>query len=366
MTLNGLFLDPRIWKIDFLPSPFWKPEKYGVNIELHPNAFNIPKLGLNKKYDFVIATEVWELPIQKTLEYLRNKGMKIILVPRELAPGKTHKATMFADERFKYKNQYHCIPDLVLAPGERYCSMWRDKVESKIIGYPRFDIYLRPDLWPSRESIIEKHGLENDKKIIYFPSYPPYHVETIDGKNTLIDAYDDLQNTMRALEQYAIKHQDKVQVVVKIHPMAMKCYRKKTGPGREVSGLMEKYYKQPTKFMRVVGDERLNSSSAREMIMVSDLVIGYVSMMMLEAVANNKPVVHVLFEQSRQLKNALEFHHDMYTVRDPEEVEAALDLGLYTDKLIVKDSKALEYVLYKIDGKFTERLCTEIKRVCKG
>jgi hypothetical protein len=361
--LHGLFLDPRIWKIDFQTSPFWKPEKFGVNIDLHPNAFHIPKMGVDDKYKFVIATEVWELPIQKTLEYLRNKGLKIILVPRELAPGKTHKATMFADERFKYKNQYYCKPDIVLAPGERYHSMWEDKVESKIIGYPRFDIYLRKDLWPTRESIIRKHGLEKDKKIIYFPSYPPYHVETVNGQNTLIDAYDDLQNTMRVLEQYAIKHKDEVQVVVKIHPMSMKCYLKGIGPGREVAGLMEKYYKHPTKYMKVIGDNRLDSGVAREMIMVSDLVIGYVSMMMLEAVINDKPVIHTLFKQGRKLTNALEFHHDMHTVYEPSEVNNALDIALHSNKMVLKDKKIVEYVLYKVDGKFCKRLCTEIKKL---
>lgn len=365
MALNGLFLDPRIWKIDFTTSPFWKPNKYGVNIELHPNAFHIPKMGLKKKYDFVIATEVWEIPMQKTLEYLRKQGLKVILVPRELAPGKTHEATMFADEKFKYKNNYYFKPDLVLSAGERYNDMWKDKVESKVIGYPRFDVYLRKDLLLDKKAIIKKHGLESNKKLIFFPSYPPYHVDTISKKKKMIDLYDDLQNTMKALESYAIKNQDKVQVVVKIHPMSMKCYRKKIGSGKEVAGLMEKYYKKPTPYMKVIGDNRMDSSASREMIIMSDLAIGYTSLMLLEAVMNKKPVVHTMFKQSRQLKQPLEYHHDMRTVYEPNEIEDALDAGLYTDDLVLKNNRLLEHVLYKIDGKFCERLCNEIKRVCK-
>jgi len=361
--INGIFLDPRIWKIDFISSPFWKPENYGVSIDLHQNAFNIPKVGINSKYKFVIATEVWEIQMQKALEYLRNKGLKVILVPREIAPGKTHEATMFHDQRFKYKEQYYFTPDIVLSPGERYDAMWRGKVNTKIIGYPRFDIYLRKDLWPTRDQIISKHGLEENKKIIYFPSYPPYHVETVNGKNTLIDAYDDLQSTIYALEQYAIKNQNDVQVVVKIHPMAMKCYLKGIGPGREVAGLMEKYYKNPTKYLKVIGDNRTDGSASREMIMASDLVIGYVSMMMLEAVINDKPVIHTLFKQSKQLKNALEFHNDMYTVYEPSEVESAINLGLNSDKMILTDKSIVEHILHKIDGKFCERLCSEIKDI---
>jgi len=364
--LHGLFLDPRIWKIDFISSPFWHPENFGVKMDLHPNAFKIPETGVDEKYKFVVTTEVWEKPIQKTLEFLKNKGLKVILIPRELAPGKTHEATMFHDERFKYKDKYFFTPDIVLAPGDRYGDMWRGKVNVNIVGYPRFDIYLRKDLWPKKEDIVKKYGLQPNKKIIYFPSYPPYHVETVNGANVLLDAYEDLQNTLRALEQYAIKHKEEVQVVVKIHPMAMKCYLKGTGPGREVSGIMEKYYRGPTEFMKVLGDNRLDSSLAREIIMVSDLVIGYVSMMMLEAVMNNKPVIHTLFEQSRKVKNALEFHHDMHTIYDPGEMENALDVGLNSDKMILQNKKIVEHVLYKVDGKFCERVCHEILKICEN
>jgi len=359
--LHGLFLDPRIWNIDFITSPFWNPKKHGVSIDMHDNAFNIPKSGVDSKYKFVVATEVWEIPMQKTLEYLRNKGLKVILIPRELMPGKISN-----DERFKYKDQYYTTPDLVLAPGERYGNMWADMVNTKVIGYPRFDIYLRKDLWPAKDVILKKHGLESNKKIIYFCSYPPYYIELQDEKRVLIDAYDDLQNTLRSLEQYAIKHQDEVQVVVKIHPMAMKCYVKGMGPGREVSGLMEKYYKQPTPYMKVIGDNRMDSSAAREMIMISDLVVGYNSIMMLEAMINNKPVIHTLFEQGSKLKGIIEYNKYMHTVHHPDEMEGALDIGLNTDKLIVKDMKIVEHVLHKVDGNFCERLCTEAKNLCRA
>lgn len=357
--LNGLFLDPRTWKIDYKSSPFWNPQKYGVNIDLHPNAFNIPKTGIDKKYKFVCTSEVWEIPMQKTLEFLRNNGLKIILTPRELMPG-----TLCDDERFKYKNQYYLTPDLVLAPGERYATPWKNIVPTKIIGYPRFDIYLRKDLWPERESMTKKYGLEKDKKIIFFCSYPPYHGEIENGKRTLIDAYDDLHNTLKALEEYAIKYQDKVQIITKIHPMSMKCYIKGIGPGREVSGLMEQYYKNPTKYMKVIGDDRLDSTSSREMIMLADLVVGFNSTMMLEAVINNKPALHILFEQSQKVKSSIKYDNDFYTIKYPNEMEAALNLGLTSDKLILKDKKILEHVLYKVDGKFCERLCEEIKKIC--
>ena len=221
--INGLFLDPRTWKIDYLSSPFWKPEEHGIHFDLHPNAFHIPKTGIKKKYDFVLTTEVWEKPIRKTLEYLKKQGLKVVLVPREVAPGKSHAGTMFSDPSFEMNGTYYFKPDLALVPGQRYYDVWGDRTPSKIIGYPRFDACLRSDLWMPKNKILKRHDIEKDKKIIFFPSYPPYHVQTLeDGSTVFMDLYEDLHNTMSALEKYAMEHQDEVQVIVKIHPAAQK------------------------------------------------------------------------------------------------------------------------------------------------
>ena len=142
-----------------------------------------------------------------------------------------------------------------------------------------------------------------------------------------------------------------------------KCYNKNMGPGKEVIGLMKKYLKNPTKYMKVIPDVRNDSSIAREMIIASDLVVGYTSMMLLEGIVMGKPIVHVKFEQCSNLFQAMDFSVDMHTIYKPEEMGPALDLGLNTDQLVVKDSEILKYCLYKIDGKFCERLCTEIKKV---
>lgn len=366
MTLKGLFLDPRTWKIDYLSSPFWKPEKHGIKIDLHPNAFKIPKHGLKGNYDFVLCCEVWEKKIRKTLKYLKNKGLKIILVPREIAPGESHHGTMFSDPHFYDDGEYYFTPDMVLAPGQRYYDVWDGRAERKIIGYPRFDICLRPDLWKPRKKILKRHGVEN-KKIVFFPSYPPYHVQTKkDGSTELIRLDEDLQDTMKGLEEFAIKHKNEIQVVTKIHPSAQKCYNKKMGPGGEVSGILEKYYKSPTNYMKVVGDVRNDSSISREMIIIADVVVGYTSMMLLEAIVMNKPILHLKFKQCNGLYQAMDFSEEMATVYRKEDMCSAIEEALCgDDEYLVKNSRILEYCLYKIDGKFCERLCNEIKNICK-
>jgi hypothetical protein len=364
MSLKGLFLDPRIWKIDYKSSPAWKPEKHGIEIDLHPNAFKIPETGINKKYDFVITTECWEKPIRKTLKFLQNKGLKVILVPREIAPGKSHHGTMFSDPHFYDNGEYYFKPDIVLAPGQRYYDVWEGRANRKIIGYPRFDICLRPDLWKTRKEILNRHRLE-DKKIVFFPSYPPYHVQTKDdGSTEMIYLNDDLEETMKGLEEFALKHKDEVQVVTKIHPSAQKCFDKGMGPGGEVSGTLKKYYKNPTPYMKVIGDIRNDSSVAREMIVIADAVIGYTSMMLLEAIIMNKSVIHTKFDQCRGLYQAMDFSEEIKTIYDKSEMEFAIRGALDTNDYIVKNSKLVEYCLYKVDGKFCKRLCKEIKSIC--
>ncbi len=52
--IYGLFLDPRIWKTDYLTNRFWDPLKFGIQIDSHKDPFQIPKTGINKKYKLFI------------------------------------------------------------------------------------------------------------------------------------------------------------------------------------------------------------------------------------------------------------------------------------------------------------------------
>lgn len=361
--IHGLILDPRVWKIDFTTSPFWNPEKYGVSIDLHPNAFHIPKVGIDKKYKFVIATEVWELPMQKTLEYLRDKGLKVILVPREVAHTASYAAIMFNYEKFRNNGNKECYfkPDIVLGSGEKSIEVWDNRVPTKSIGYPRLDICLRKDKWKSKDKILERHGIEKGKKIIFFPAYPPSYLQTIDGKSITVDLYEDLQNTLRALEQYALSRDD-VQVISKIHPMSFKCYRKGIGSKKEVAGLLKKYYEKPAKHMKVIGDIRTDSSVSREMVQIADIVVGYNSMMILEAILIGKPILHLKLRQATDLNEALNFDQDLITLyeQDLHKLPEYLD---NVDKLDSGNMELVERYLGKVDGNFCKRLCDEIKAI---
>jgi hypothetical protein len=365
MGIKGIFLDPRTWKIDYQTSPYWRPRKYGLKINLHPDAFKIPEIGVDRKYKFVIATEVWEKPMHESLRYLKSCGLKIFMAPREIAPTKAHLGIMFNERKFMVRGKCYFRPDLVLAPGKQYASLWGGKARTKIIGYPRFDTYLDKKKWRNRSKILSKHGISENKKIIFFPSYPPFGRNTKSGKSVTVDLGNDLQNTLKVLEKFAMNNKD-FQVISKIHPYSQKCYNKKIGKGNEVSGRLEKYYKHPTDYMGVIGDERDDSSVSREMIMIADFVVGFESMMLLEAIINKKPVLHLRMPQSMKIPPMPLYSESIKTVHNFGEMFGALgDMEKNPDKYIVKSNEIIEYYLHKVDGKFCERLCKEILREMK-
>lgn len=360
--IYGLFLDPRAWIIDITQPYGDKSNKVIVGdvcLELHPNAFKIPQLGVDSKYKFVVATEVWEIPMRKTLNYLRNKGLKIFLVPRE--PFKTDilKDAMFSYERFKWDNQYYFKPDLVLAPGQAYADLWKDKTQTEIVGYPRFDYYAFPKRWGNKAVLAKKHkSLMPNKKWIFFPDYPPYHYKKVDGKDTMIDLYDAREETMSALYHFG-QANDGCQMISKIHPSSMKPFLKGKGNGREVSGLLLKQYRNPDRNLAVIGDNRNDGLLARELLINADVVCGFTSTMLLEAAMLNKPAVHVLFGNTKDLSGIPEYASYLPVAYNEKELHHLLENAQPLKNPMV------EKYLYRVDGNARTRIFTAIEKEMK-
>lgn len=291
--IYGLFSDPRAWETDFLPSSFWNPDKYGVHIDLHTDVFRIPETDIDKKYSFFLTSEVWEIPMQKTLDYLRGKGIKIFLIAREPIKFNNAVGGMFSFEKFKYNGQYYFTPDAVFAVCNKYAKLWEDKTKTYVTGYPRWDWCVDKSKWKSRAQVDKQYGIRSGAKIIFFPSYPPYAYKKIDGKDTLVDIFESRESILEAGVEFA-KENTEYQFVSKIHPMSMKCYLKQTGPGRDVSGLLEKYYKNPTAYTKVIGDQRMSSDIMKDLLIHSSLIVGLWSTVMLDAVMLRKPIIQAI------------------------------------------------------------------------
>lgn len=351
--IHGLFLDPRTWNIDYLPSVFWKPEQYGVKIDLHQEAFNIPKYGVDRKYQFAIATEVWEIPMRKTLKYLRKNGIKVFLIPREPIKAKNLYSAMFHYERFLFDGSYYFTPDLVLCPGNEYAAAWAEKTRVSVVGYPRFEQYLMPR---SSTDIFARYGLENNKPVLFFPSFPAYYYFKHDGKDSFIDLRQEHEDIMEALEVLT----DQFRVVVKIHPVSQKCYNKGTGTGKEIFGKLKQYYDGKSKDLVVIRDQRNNGGISKDLLSISNVVVGFASTMLLEAFILKKAVVNVMFGKMQELGQTIEYDQDFPTAYSVKELVDLVRVAKVVDR-----SQVFSSYLYKVDGKFCERICGVIKEECK-
>lgn len=361
--IKGLFLDPRAWSIDFQASSFWQPEKYGLSVDLHSEAFNIPQRGIDPKYKFVIATEVWELPMQKTLGYLKSKGLKIFLAAREPIKYGELIDAMFSYEKFRMGNSCYFMPDMVLAAGPAYAELWKDKTKTAVTGYPRWDWYVSEAMKLNKAQVAKAYGLEADRKWLFFSDYPPYHYKKVGGKDTMVDLFDEREAAIETLIGFAQKYSGKYQVVIKIHPASMKPFLKKTGKGNEVAGLTKRYYQQPTKDIKVIGDVRSKGNIAKELLATSDFILGYNSTMLIEGMLMNKPITSAIFGKCKDIATP---YSDLWAVAyDKNELLDALeefDSGLLKNEPVDSDRELVERYLHKVDGKCCERMCEVIKR----
>lgn len=359
--IYGLYSDPRAWTIDIKSSSLWNPDRHGVHIDLHPDAFNIPKQGVDKKYSFFITSEVWEIPMRKTLEYLRQKGLKIFLLARE--PIKFGNATegMFSFEKFKYNGEYCFVPDAVFAVSEKYAKLWEGKTKTYVTGYPRWDWCIDKTSWKSRDQFNKQYGIRPDTKIIFFPSFPPYAYLKVNGKDELIDIFDSRENILETCIEFAKNHQE-YQFISKIHPMSMKCYLKKTGPGRDVCGLLETYYKQPTSYAKVIGDQRMSSEAIRDITVQSHIIVGLWSTVMLDAVILGKPAIQAITGKNiHLLQNPWV---DMFpVVRTNAELTKILT-KCDTEGCVISDkAKEKTFENIRLDEFVCDRVCSAIKEM---
>jgi hypothetical protein len=351
--LHGLFLDQRMWNMDLVASDRWNPESYGVKIDLRTDAHNIIGSKLDSKYKFIVASEVWEEPMRDILEYLRNAGLKVFLLPRESMT--FDEDVLFNYDVHMYKGMRYFCPDAVLAPSKVYYNLWKQKTKVYLTGHPKFN-YCLDDL-PSKTQIEQKYNLLQKKKV-FFPSHPPSHYQKMNGKDNFVNTFQPREATLRALEKVALNND--AQVIVKMHPTSVKDFNKHGGTS-DVSGITKKYYGKAEGSFRVFGDDRMHGNMGRDLLNVSDVVVGFTSTMLLEAALMKKSVVHtevgVYKDWPRRPRYDLVF--DTAFTEDSLYDSIVSLLEKPRENYNVQD---LNIFMHKVDGKSCKRICEAILR----
>lgn len=358
--LHGLYLDPRVWGIDIGPSVFWNPERFEVKMDFPPTkASRIAKqnIRVNSKYKFVITTSVWEKPIRRTLQHLRRQGLKIFLLPREPFKFGAHESAMFRHPKYKLDGEYFFTPDAVFAPGQNYANFWKDLTATYITGYPRFELYI-DNAWASREEVASKYGLEATRKWVFFPDYPPLFSQEFNGKITEVNIDKVRDDSILALEHFA-KSTGSHQIVIKLHPQTWKSYSKYD---MYVSDLMKFRLDNPSADIKIIPDTWESSTQvARELLVHSDIIAGFASTMLLEAAILNKPVVYMLFGETKDFDGLPDYHQYLPVAYDKDEL-----LNILSKPINCDTASLVNHYLFDVDGQACKRICEAIKGECNG
>lgn len=351
--IEGLFFDERMWNMDLVSSHRWNPEKYGVKIHLHKDHKKF-ETGVDKKYKFAIATEVWEEPMRDTLECLRNNGVKIFFLPRELM---THNPDVFFNyDIHLYKGQHFFCPDVVLAPSKIYQNLWNQKTKAYLVGHPKLNYCL--DYKPNLENIRKKYTLSTKKKI-FFSSHPPSFYKKSKGKDNFIDIFMPREETLSVLEKIA--NDGNAQVIVKIHPTTAKEIKKNINV-ESFRGIIKKYFNNSTENFKVFGDDRMYGNIGRELLVASDVVVGYTSTMLVEAAILKKSVVHTQHGVYRTVENRPRYDLVFDTTFDSNSLHNKL-VSLLNNPEENYDVNQLGIFVHGAgDGNSCERICAAIKK----
>jgi hypothetical protein len=361
--LHGIVLGKASWDVDVAYSKFWKPEKYGVSFsKVLARPDQLMKIKNAGGHKFLVATDLWSVKTQDVLEYARKKlGLKIFFIPREAF--NYFEEFLFYDKRFLHKGKCYFNPDVVFAPGTMYEKQWSDKAKVYITGHPRFD-YCLYDNWVNRRDALKKFGLNKKKKIIFFPSYTIFTSKNLDKDKSFKDwgkafgdVFDEREMLLKTLLEFSESRND-IQVVVKLHPMSSAALKKK-GITKDIEGITLKYLKNPTGNFKVIDGKKETRKVARDLLFVSNFVVGSNTTMLVEAAIVGKPVLRSMMDVSDNLIIMPGYDQIFTQSRGVNETIEKLNEMIDNNGVGFMATKLDKYM--ETDGKSCERICNAIK-----
>lgn len=236
------------------------------------------------------------------------------------------------------------IADHMTVCGERLKEFWiragADAAKVSVIGQPRFDYYRHPDRWP------EDLGYRGSGPIALFLSYHVDHHHPSEGQGIPVWAalHQQTEDELWKLARRGWR------VLVKPHPQ-------------------QPWQAERRRIRREVGDLLGRSvhlvdpmADARKLIAGCDVLVGFQSTAMIEAMLARKPVVYTGWDEesqgiSSQLIPFAEWDDLVHVVRDREQVVATIEAArgrAYDAAEAARADEIVERYLGRIDGDASE------------
>jgi hypothetical protein len=219
----------------------------------------------------------------------------------------------------------------------------------KVLGQPRSDFFFHADRWPAKESL----GLTPGKKLIVAFTYDAdvyLRVTEAIPNGPWTGMRTDMHEVLRELA----RGRDDVEIVVKAHPQQA-----------ELSELVAEFEAKPLPNVKLM----TGAKSASHLIVHADVIVGFQSTVMIEAMLTTKPVLYAGWGPYHdQMSASLIPIHTSRGCEVPQSraeleraVQRAIDGELAPSPEMVRARKAFtDLYFFDADGHTSERILTAV------
>lgn len=308
-------------------------------------------------FDVVVCPSDSYVYIRDVVYAARELGIPFFVVIRETTPPVGSRATQARD----LKDHFPFISDHMTVNAEGNKDWWlaagTDPASIEVTGQPRFDFYLRPERWRSLTQL----GVPTvpDRRTVLFLAYE-LHVNIMAAYRTGERVWTQLrEETIRALGELVAD--ETCNLVVKPHPQQSPGdIAEMTAPLKAIAGSA---WGRSVSVLPVEFD-------ARHLIMAADVVVGFQSMALFEALAAKKAVVYAAWGADPSLFERDELydfhrHTDVLSwAQSPQELKQMVTRPITVDDRTL--ARRLEYAttyLGPLDGMAAHRVWLSVRRV---
>jgi CDP-glycerol:poly(glycerophosphate) glycerophosphotransferase len=237
------------------------------------------------RLDALIAPSDTFYYLRPLIEELRALGVPTIIQDKE---GTIAPSPIMVEHAKLLATRYPPIADQYYFWNETCAEFWRGiglpDAKIRVLGQPRSDFFFHADRWPSKAEL----GLTEGKRLVVVFTYDAdAYLRVTDPipNGPWKPMRDDLHEAVRALA----RERDDIEVVVKAHPQQT-----------ELADVLAEFAAHPVPNVKVMA----GAKSASHLLVRADVIVGFQSTVMIEAMLTTKPVIYAGWGEEHERRSA--------------------------------------------------------------
>lgn len=271
------------------------------------------RLARDTSIDALITPADTFFYLRPLIEELRELGVPTVVQDKE---GTIAPSEMMKEHARVMAERYPPIADLYLFWNENVREYWRTiglpDDRARVVGQPRSDFFFHRERWPTKRSL----GLDPDKRLVVFFTYD---ADTYLRTTTALAdrPWKALRDASHAALRELARTRPHVEVVIKAHPQQI-----------ELAEVQAELAADPLPNVHVMA----GASTASHLIVLADLVVGFQSTAMIEAMLTDKPVIYAGWGPAHEARSAdlvpIHTSGGLHVPSDRDSFASALESGL--------------------------------------